>query len=170
MALTPLLKRFVIASALIGGTYYLLTPKAAPLDDLGQAAALSGPDLSGKTVALSDFSGKVVLVDFWATWCPTCRQLLPDLEKLHEKNKDRSFTVFGIALDDNVAAVPPFARSLGLTYPVMQWPGGKAPAGWAVPGLPIAYLIGRDGKIVRRYDGTVDTAVVLADINAALAR
>jgi glutathione peroxidase-family protein len=89
------------------------------------------------------------------------------LEKLYEQRKDGAFTILGVSVDENADAVAPFVRSAGITYPVMEKPSLD---GWYVPGLPIAYLVSRDGKIVRHYDSRMDIADVRGDIKAALAR
>jgi thiol-disulfide isomerase/thioredoxin len=170
MGLDKLLPRFVIAASMCVAAYALLTPKAVPLDNLGRAAVLSGPDMYGRPLALSDFAGKVVLVAFWATWCPGCREDVPGLINLQKKLKDRGFTVLGVSVDQDIAAVAPFARAAGITYPVMEIPGPRSPEGWHIPGLPIGFLVARDGTIVRHYDGYAGMDAMQADIKSALAR
>ncbi len=78
-------------------------------------------DLDGRQVHLSDFGGKVVLLDFWATWCTPCAAELPQLEALYQKNKDQGLVVRGIDMDgpESVAQVVPFARRYNLTFPTL---------------------------------------------------
>jgi peroxiredoxin len=86
-----------------------------------QASDFTLRDLDGRDVHLSDFVGKVVLVDFWATWCVPCAAELPQLEELYEKKKGDGFVVLGVAMDgpESVAQVAPFARRYNLTFPVL---------------------------------------------------
>ncbi|MDD5305228.1 MAG: TlpA disulfide reductase family protein, partial [Elusimicrobia bacterium] len=77
------------------------------------------PDLAGKTVSLASFRGKPVLVNFWATWCDTCRAEMPDIEELHRRSGDR-FAVIGVSMDENAStAVPPFLKEHKITFPIL---------------------------------------------------
>ncbi|MBI4061855.1 MAG: TlpA family protein disulfide reductase [Elusimicrobia bacterium] len=133
-----------------------------------QAPELVLPDLAGKTVNLSSFRGRPVLVNFWATWCDTCREEMPALEKLFRRSDGR-FAVIGVSLDENAALVPPFARKHGLTFPLLI-ADRKAVAGYAVRGLPTAYLIDAEGRISRRWVGALDVRTLENDILALLNR
>lgn len=111
------------------------------------------PDVSGKKVALSSFRGKVVLLDFWATWCEPCLEELPDLVRFQEAHKDKGFTLVGVAMDaEGVSVVGPFVRQNKIPYPILV-SNGDLPAGYPIPGFPAAFLIDKNGTIVRRYLG-----------------
>jgi peroxiredoxin len=122
---------------------------------LGKAA----PDfalinLSGKTVRLSDFKGKIVLLDFWATWCPPCREEIRDFVQLQKQYSGKGFTVLGVALDDSGAAVvKPLAQKLGVNYPLLIGNTPVADKYGGIQALPTAFLIGRDGKILNSFVG-----------------
>lgn len=78
-------------------------------------------DVDGKPVKLSDFKGKVIILDFWATWCPPCRAEIPGFVAIQKKYADRSFTVIGVSLDEQgPSMVKPFMRQLGMNYPVVM--------------------------------------------------
>lgn len=124
------------------------------------------PDLSGKTVSLESFRGKPVLINFWATWCDTCRVEMPDLEALHKRAEGR-FAVLGVSMDENLSAVPPFVKEHQLTFPILL-SDRKVSAAYAVRGLPAAYLIDPEGRIARRWVGAVDAHAVENDILALL--
>ncbi len=78
-------------------------------------------DVEGRDVRLSDYAGKVVLIDFWATWCVPCEAAIPHLQEMYEAHKDEGFVILGVAMDgpESVALVPPFVRRYGLTFPVL---------------------------------------------------
>ncbi len=182
------MKKIGLAAALAASAavVYLLASRApvssppsglAPAEDENspdpdeKAAALSGPALDGRTLALSGFAGKVVLVDFWATWCGPCREEIPDLVKLREKLKDRGFEIFGVSMDEEgEKAVRTFTAKQPITYPVVLNGGERPPKGWTVPGLPTAYLIGRHGEVLKRWFGEKDMPDLEKDVLAALAR
>jgi len=158
-----------VAAALV----YLLAVGNPSKDPEGavKAAALSGPLLGGGKAALSDSLGKVVLVDFWATWCDPCREEIPDLGALHKNLSARGFLVLGVSMDDEgEAAVKRFTAKQPIPYPVILNGGERPPAGWSAPGLPTAYLIGKDGTVLRRWLGSKDFSDVERDIETALAK
>jgi|CXWL01.1.fsa_nt_gi thiol-disulfide isomerase/thioredoxin len=131
------------------------------------AAPISGPSLDGTTKSLADYKGKVVLVDFWATWCDPCREEIPGLVKLQE-SLSKDFVVLGVSMDEDTAAVAPFAKAHKINYPIIVTGTERPPAGWPVPGLPSAFLINRDGKILKRYFGSKSIDKLTADVKAAL--
>ena len=112
----------------------------------GGGPALSGRTLEGRTASLSDYKGKVVLVDFWATWCDPCKDEIPELVKLQNDLGSKGFVILGVSMDEETEAVAPFAKATKINYPVILNGGERSPTGWVVPGLPTAYLIGRDGN------------------------
>ena len=136
-----------------------------------KAPALSGPTLDGKTLALAGFTGKVVLVDFWATWCDPCREEIPDLVKLRDRLKVKGFEILGVSMDEEGAkAVKKFMAKQPISYPVVLNNGERPPAGWVVPGLPTAYLIGRRGEVLKRWFGEKDMPDLEKDVTGALAK
>ena len=136
-----------------------------------KAPPLSGPTLDGKTLTLAGFSGKVVLVDFWATWCDPCKEEIPDLVKLRDRLKDKGFEILGVSMDEEGAkAVKKFIAKQPISYPVVLHDGECPPEGWTVPGLPTAYLIGRNGQVLKRWFGEKDMPDLEKDVTAALAK
>lgn len=104
-------------------------------------------DLNGKTWSLQELRGKVVLVNFWATWCPPCRKEIPTIEGLYKRFKDQGFVVLGIS-DENAGAVKPFAAEEKISYPVLLDPRRRVNELFEVDGIPKSFVYDRSGKLV----------------------
>ena len=136
--------------------------QASPLNDPQFSAAIAAleaadrrrehadftlTDLAGKSWTLQQLRGKVVLVNFWATWCPPCRKELPDLQALYSRFQAQGFLILAIS-DEGVAKVKPFVEDRNLTYPVLLDPGRKVNQLFEVQGIPKSFVYDRDGKLV----------------------
>lgn len=168
-------KRALLAVLAVGGAVMLLAA-TSPLRRGtgivlgGPAPDFSLPKLEGGLSALSDFSGRVVLLDFWATWCTDCREEMPALDRLHRKLKDKGFSVVAVSLDeDGRRSAAPFVSRYGLTYPVLL-ADRKTPIAYRVRGLPTAYLIDQKGTVIRRYIGVIEPDILENDILELLER
>ncbi|MEB3186899.1 MAG: TlpA disulfide reductase family protein [bacterium] len=107
-----------------------------------------------RPVSLSDFKGKVRLVNFWATWCPPCRAEIPAFIELRHQLAGRPFEIIGIALDrEGDEAVSPFIREHGMDYPVVIGDSGVTRAYGGIRGIPTTFLLDRQGKVVHRWVG-----------------
>jgi peroxiredoxin len=117
-------------------------------DDAARANAdFSLTDLQGKSWALHDLRGKVVLVNFWATWCPPCRKEMPDLDALYLKFKDQGLIILAIS-DEDATKVRPFLKERPVTYPVLLDPGRKVNDVFHIDGIPKSFVYDREGKLV----------------------
>ncbi|MBI5848381.1 MAG: TlpA family protein disulfide reductase [Nitrospirae bacterium] len=116
----------------------------------GAAPDFTRKDLSGKSITLSDYKGKVVLLEFWATWCPPCKASIPGLIALHKKFEQKGFIILGVSIDtdsDALEQVRRFAASHSISYPVLL-ADESMPKQYNVVSIPTSFLIGKDGKIV----------------------
>ena len=113
-------------------------------------------DLSGKALRLSSYRQHVVLLEFWATWCPPCKASIPELNALQEKYKARGFTVIAVSVDSGDTDLTGFARSNAISYPVVLG-SEEAAQLYNVNSVPVSFLIDKEGRIVHTYMGFTDT-------------
>jgi cytochrome c biogenesis protein CcmG/thiol:disulfide interchange protein DsbE len=168
--------KLLIGMALVAvclGIYFLehpsrpSAPRAAPADR-ALAPDFSLPDLTGQRLSLSTYRGKVVLLDFWATWCDPCREEIAHFVELQTKYRDRGFEIIGVSMDDGPEPVRDFYLRFKINYPAVM---GNAKIGelyGGVLGLPIAFLIGRDGRIYGKHIGATDITVLEEEIISLL--
>ncbi len=118
-----------------------------------KAPDFSLTDINGKTIKLSDHKNKVVILDFWATWCPPCRKGIPDLIQLQKKYKDQ-LVVIGISLDtDTKKDVVPFAKEFGMNYPVVYGDQKVVMNYGGIEAIPTSFIIDKKGNIVQGFVG-----------------
>jgi peroxiredoxin len=113
-------------------------------------------DLKGKTVSLRDFRGKIILLNFWATWCKPCVAEMEDIEKLHRKYKDRDFAVLTINFGENIQKVKNFVTENKLTLTVLLDPEKEVSRRYRTFALPTSYLVDKNGYLLAGTMGTPD--------------
>jgi len=150
-----------------------ITACQPPTDEIAIGKPLPAfelPDLAGKTVRLSDFKGKVVLLDFWATYCIPCRDAVPELRKLSDKYKAQGFEVVGISVDAYTEGVPDFVKELRMNYTVLLDSDQDVQAAYGLRSLPETFLIGRDGLLKKHWMGFDEKVgkAISAAVEAAL--
>lgn len=110
-------------------------------------------NVKAKQLSLSQYKGKVVYIDFWASWCGPCRESLPILNSLREKYKAKGFEVIAINLDENKADAVAFLKKYPVKYPVVMDKKAKTPELYKVNGMPTAFIVGKDGKLKYKHQG-----------------
>ncbi len=125
---------------------------SGPATEYGPEVGKLAPDftltgLDGQEVSLSDFRGKPVLINFWASWCGPCRIEMPFLQEVYEEWNSKGLVVLAVNLQENRIIVEKFAESMGLTFPILLSPGSKIPLSYNVRGIPATFLIDVDGVI-----------------------
>jgi peroxiredoxin len=154
------------------------SPAAERANAPAVCSAKSGPakldftvkDMNGADVRLADFKGKVILLNYWATWCGPCKVEIPDLIALQEQYRDRGLVVLGVSQDDDPETLRTFAETHKMNYPVLV--GRDEPelldAQGTLWGLPTSYVIGRDGAICTRHVGPATKDEFEREIKALL--
>lgn len=113
-----------------------------------------------------DFAGKVLLVNFWATWCPPCRKEIPALIRIQTKYQDRGFSVIGISMDEGgKKLVGKFIKKLKVNYPVFIGKNKTARGFGGVMGIPVSFLVDREGNLVKRLDGYISEKVLNRELD-----
>ncbi len=134
-----------------------VTPKPFETEYPAEAFLAPGfelPSLSGGKVSLRDYRGKVVFINFWATWCGTCEVEMPAMERLYQRFKDDGFEMLTISIDKDQSLIEPFMKKYGLTFPVLLDPESTvAKKDYKTTGVPETFIVNREGIIVHKAIG-----------------
>lgn len=128
-----------------------------------EAPDFSLADINGKQVSLSDFKGKAIILDFFASWCPPCRQEVPDFVELQKTYGDQGFVVIGVALVKSQEAKD-FAEEFNINYPVLVDDGKVSNLYGPIRSIPTTFILDKNGKIVKMYIGFRSKDVFEADV------
>ncbi len=150
----------------------LLLPTLLAAGELRPAPSLDVPDLRGKPFSLAALKGKVVLVDFWASWCGPCRKSLPFLDQLQARYGAKGFQVVGVSLDQEVGNAQEFLDRTPVHFTLVSDTVGKSAEAYGVVAMPTSFLIDAEGRIVARFEGgehlKEEEAAVVALLNKNL--
>jgi thiol-disulfide isomerase/thioredoxin len=124
----------------------------------GDTPALEIKDIGGANHRLEDYRGKVVLLNFWATWCVPCREEMPSIGRLKKTLADRPFVVLAVNVDEPESRVAKFLAQMPLDFPTLLDPGGRTTRAWKVRILPASFLIAPNGRIRYTVTGELDWA------------
>jgi len=131
-------------------------------------AKITLQDPQGRTIRLGDFKGKVRLIDVWATWCGPCRMIIPHLNRLYDRYRDRGLVVIGVSVDDRPADVVAFTSKVPLKYPTgMMNPDIVNLLGYP-DAVPTSYLVDRTGRLRRKFIGFVEPETIEREVRKFL--
>lgn len=132
----------------------LIAPFKAYSAGIGEAApAFTLKDMKGNTVTLESLKGKVVFLDFWATWCGPCKEEFPELDALYKKYGKDGFEVIGISVDKSESNVAEFLKKRPVSFTILTNTKGDVAESYGLPGMPTGFIIGKDGVIKYRHAG-----------------
>lgn len=117
----------------------------------------------GQTVRLSDYRGKKVILNFWATWCPPCKAEMPHMQKFHEANKDKGIEILAVnltSIDKGEESVQSFIEEFGLTFPIPMDRNGKIGSQYQAVTIPTSYIIDTEGIVQKKVVGPMDEAMM----------
>jgi len=124
--------------------------KILPTDD---PVVINLKDMNGNNVSLADFKGKIVFLNFWTTWCPTCRIEMPSMEKLHQKLKNKDFALVTINLQESASRVKGFFKGLKLSFTALLDTTGEVGASFGIRAIPTTYILDKTGRIIGQANG-----------------
>lgn len=132
------------------------------------AADFTLPLFSGGELTLSSLKGNPVVINFWASWCPPCRDEAPILEKVWRLYRDRGVTFIGVAIQDTEKNALAFIEEFGITYPNGRDQGGRITIDYGVGGIPVTFFVDSEGLIVSRWVGALNEDLLIARIEELL--
>ncbi len=135
--------------------YFSVLGISKPMSEI-DAVDFSTESLDGQKVALSDFRGKVVFLNFWATWCDPCKAEVKDIDTLWDTLKDEDFALMAVDLREDKRKIKSFMKQRGIDFPVYLDPRGKIASSYRIGGIPTTFIINPDGKVVGRAVGPRD--------------
>lgn len=147
----------LVVGLLVGILVYQFLPKIKSQAKVDSSVDFKLESVDGKEYSISDFKGKKIILNFFATWCPPCRAEIPDFEKFHKDNKD--VVLIGINIQEDREKVKEFLEEMGVSYIVLLDRDGKIASAFGIEGIPTTFLLDENGRIVAKnvgmmtYDG-----------------
>ncbi|MEX0806885.1 MAG: TlpA disulfide reductase family protein [Candidatus Binatia bacterium] len=135
---------------------YKLVPNLQEMKDHPPAPDFTLPNLQRGKVSLSDFRGKLLMLNFWASWCVSCREEMPAMERLYQRYKDQRFVILGVNIKDEKKSALSFVEELKITFPIGFDPKGEVGLVYGAWGIPTTYLIDAKGMALARVVGSAD--------------
>jgi peroxiredoxin len=123
------------------------------LPERQQAPGFALKDINGETHRLADYRGRVVIVNFWATWCPPCREELPSMQRAWEQIRDEGIAMLGVNVGENADTIFPFTAYYPVEFPLLMDLDSKVVEDWPVIGLPTTFVLDPEGRLVYRAIG-----------------
>ncbi|MBN8636589.1 MAG: redoxin domain-containing protein [Anaerolineae bacterium] len=167
---SPLILIVLGVGILIVGLLAVSTSMNTATGRVGSAPDFTATTLTGETVRLSDYRGQIVMLNFWATWCPPCRAEMPAIERAYERFSEQGVMVLAINNGETSAEIAPFATTLGLRFPVVLDTDRRLQTAFGMTGYPTSLFIGRDGEIYATHTGGLSSSQLTNYLETGLAQ
>ncbi len=131
---------------------YISSDESHTPSDIGEIPSVEIETITGQKLNLSDLKGKIVLINFWATWCPPCREEMPYFEEIYRRYREKGFTIIAVSVDANENFVKDFVKDYDISFPVSMDKEGLSDM-FGVSSLPMSFLYDESGKLVKRKIG-----------------
>ena len=166
------LRRAAIGALALTAAVSMIATSALALEAGERAPEIGLRDLNGRQVTMASLRGKVVLIDFWASWCEPCAQEMPVLERLYAQYRAQGFTVVGVSIDRDVANARTFLGRHRVSFPIVHDGGQQVAGRYRPPRMPSSYIIDRQGVVRHVHAGyrAGDARVFESEIRALLAQ
>lgn len=161
-----------LAAVCVALTIALVSASAVALDRGARAPEINARDLNGRTIRMSALRNKVVIVDFWASWCGPCREEMPVLERLYGRYKSQGLVVIGVSVDRTVGNIRQFLRRTPVTFPIVHDADHSIAGRYSPPRMPSSYVIDRRGVVRYVHEGfrSEDAAKLEREVRQLLGR
>jgi len=157
MSKTNVLKLLILGSIVAFTVFLAFQSRQAHPPEVGEAAPdFTLPGLSGRSISLRDFRRGVVVVNFWATWCPPCIEETPSLKKFADQLGSAGVTVIGVSVDQDAQALRKFVTSAQLTFPIARDQDQSVSSRYGTSKFPESYVIDPEGRIAKKIVGAID--------------
>ena len=153
-----LLNSSIFLSRVDASDHYMDSLSIVRFNEKVKAPNFTLKDINGEEVKLMDYRGKIVFLNFWATWCPPCRAEMPSMEKLYTEFKDKNFIMLAIDYQESRRVVKKFSEKLSLSYPILLDSDGTVSSKYAAFAIPVTYLIDQQGYLIGKAVGPRDWA------------
>ena len=131
---------------------YISSDESRTPSDIGEIPSVEIETITGQKLNLSDLKGKIVLINFWATWCPPCREEMPYFEEIYRRYREKGFTIIAVSVDANENFVKDFVKDYDISFPVSMDKEGLSDM-FGVSSLPMSFLYDESGKLIKRKIG-----------------
>jgi len=160
-----ILKKFILASILLTLAIFLACGTEADKENTDSPYDFSLPDLKGRLHSLTEFKGKIILLNFWATWCPSCKEDITELITIYKQYKDSDLEIIGISLDKKgLGVVDSFVQEMKIPYTILLGDEMVVKSYGGFKGVPTTFLIDKNGRIVKRYSGQISQENLGSDL------
>lgn len=159
---------WIVAGLAVAAAFFFVTLASPAGGD--QAPSFEAVALTGDTINLSDYEGQVVMLNFWATWCPPCRAEMPAIQSAYSERHDEGFMVLAINASESAETIAPFVQMIGMEFPVLMDLSGRLQRQFAIQSYPTSIFIDGTGQVYAQHSGMLNETQLQDYIDQGIAR